>query len=97
MKENRNFKKVQMNYFLNMSDPWNVTTDEPLERSKLWKKVTNVKPKVKLVDGDIDYEKKLREWNKWDDDNYLTRTIMSNTTSRAQILKESGEKIADKL
>ena len=96
-----------------MSDLWNVTTVEPLDNKnyflwsekiegilrsrKLWKKVMNVKPREKPVEGDTEYEKKLKEWNDWDDDNYTARSVMINTMSRAQTLKYSSEKNAGKL
>lgn len=46
---------------------------------------------------DEDYRIKYKTWNDWDDDNYTARTIIVNTTSKAQLLKYSREKSADKL
>ena len=96
-----------------MSDPWNVTTVESIDdkncflwsekvegilRSrKLWKKVIGDKSREKPIERDTEYEKKLKEWNDWDDDNYTTRSVMINTMSRAQILKYNSEKNAGKL
>lgn len=68
-----------------------------IKKSKLWKKIINVKPPEKSEEEDEDYRNKYKPWNEWDDDNYAARTIMINTMSKAQLLKYSREKSADKL
>lgn len=96
-----------------MAESWNLTSIEPLDDTnyflwskkiegilrskKLWKKVINVKPPEKPEEEDEDYRNKYKAWNEWDDDNYAARTIMINTMSKAQLLKYSREKSADKL
>lgn len=96
-----------------MAEKWNLTSVEPLDDTnyfiwsekvegilrtkKLWKKVMNVKPPEKPEEGSDNYNARLRVWNEWDDDNYAARTIMINTMSKAQLLKYSHEKSADKL
>ena len=73
-KENRNVVKPKVNCSSDMSDPWSVTTVEPLDNKnyflwsegilrseKLWKKVIGVKPKEKPVLENVEYERKQRE------------------------------------
>lgn len=96
-----------------MADNWNLAGVEPLNNTnyflwrekiegilrskKLWKKIIGVKPPETPLEGDENYERKLRAWNDWDDDNYTARTIMLNTMTEAQLLKYSHERNAEKL
>lgn len=96
MAENWNVRSVKplddTNYFL-----WSKKIEGILRSKKLWKKVINVKPPEKPEEEDEDYRIKYKTWNDWDDDNYAARTIMINTMSKAQLLKYSREKSANKL
>lgn len=80
------------NYFL-----WSEKIEGILRSKKLWKEVINIKLPEKPEEEDEDYRNKFKTWNEWDDDNYVARTIMINTMSKAQLLKYSREKSADKL
>ncbi|CAK9809372.1 Retrovirus-related Pol polyprotein from transposon TNT 1-94 [Anthophora plagiata] len=96
-----------------MADSWNISAVEPLDDSnyflwrekvegilrskKLWKKVMNVKPLEKPEEGVDNYDNKYKIWNEWDDDNYAARTVMLNTMTKAQLLRYSNERNADKL
>lgn len=96
-----------------MAENWNLTSVEQLDDTnyfvsskkierilrgkKLWKKVINVKPPEKPEEGVSGYEVKFKQWNEWDDDNYAAHTVIINTMSKAQLLKYSHEKSADKL
>lgn len=80
------------NYFL-----WSERVEEILRAKKLWKKVISVKPPENPDKGAKNYDAKFKLWNEWDDDNYAARTVLMNTMSKAQLLKYSHEKSADKL
>jgi len=43
-------------------------------------------------EGAKKYNKKLKQWNEWDDNNYAARTVLINTMSKAQLLKYSHKK-----
>ncbi|XP_078051960.1 uncharacterized protein LOC144478112, partial [Augochlora pura] len=94
--ENWNLTTVEplddQNYFL-----WSEKVEGILRAKKLWKKVINVKPVEKPVEGVENYEAKYKIWNQWDDDNYAARAVMINTMSSSQLLKYTREKSADKL
>ena len=96
MAENWNLSCVEplddTNYFL-----WSEKIEGILRAKKLWKKVMNVKPTDKPEEDDERYAEKFKLWNEWDDDNYAARTVMINTMSKAQLLKYSHEKDANKL
>lgn len=95
MAENWNLANVDplddTNYFL-----WSKKIEGILRAKKLWKKVINVKPPEK-PEGVENYEVEFKHWNEWDDDNYAARAVIINTMSKAQLLKYSHEKNADKL
>lgn len=80
------------NYFI-----WSEKVEGILRAKKIWKKVIGVKPPEKPEEEDPEYNVKFRRWNEWDDDNYAARTVMINTMSKAQLLKYSYEKNANKL
>lgn len=96
-----------------MGDNWNLTSIEPLSNSnyflwseriegvlrakKLWKKVMGVKPAIKPEEDDPEYERKLKIWDEWDDNNAAARAIIVNTMDKAQLLKYTHIKEADKL
>lgn len=96
MAENWNLSCVEplddTNYFL-----WSEKIEGILRAKKLWKKVMNVKPTDKPEEDDERYAEKFKLWNEWDDDNYAARTVMINRMSKAQLLKYSHEKDANKL
>ena len=69
----------------------------PLRSKKIWKNVIGVKPPEKPDESARDYEVKFKVCNEWDDDNYAARTIILNTMNKAQLLKYSYERSADKL
>lgn len=96
MAENWNLASVEplddTNYFL-----WSEKIEGILRAKKLWKKVINIKPPEEPEEGVQNYDVKFKHWNEWDDNNYAARTVMINTMSKAQLLKYSHEKSADKL
>jgi len=96
MAENWNLASVEQlddtNYFI-----WSEKIEGILRSKKLWKRVIKVKPPKKPEEGVSDYDAKFKLWNDWDDDNYAARAVIINTMSKAQLLKYSHEKSADKL
>lgn len=96
-----------------MTDGWNLTAVEPLDdknyflwkekiegilrAKKLWKKVIDVKEPRKPEEEEEGYAEKFTIWNTWDNDNHAARAIMINTMTKAQLLRYSNERNADKL
>lgn len=96
MAENWNLASIELlnnnNYFL-----WSEKIEGVLRAKKLWKKVMGVKPVIKPDENDSNYEGNLKLWDEWDDNNAAARAIIINTMDKAQLLKYTHIKEADKL